>query len=426
MQPTHPRHQRGAAALGMTLLLLFVMALVAGMASRNLVFEQRSSANQLRSTRAFEAAEAGLEWAQALLNQGAAIGADCEAASATPGETSFRERFLAYDAASARFDPRTWADAGGPVALQAACVLTDSGWACSCPASGPASLVVPTGSEAHPAFAVQFVAVARSGMVQLVATGCEHIGPECLPGLAAPSSGRATARVQATLALLPALATLPTAALTARGDIAATGPLALVNLDPDTGGVTARAGGSIALPLAGLGTLPGRSGADSLVAHETQLGTADAERLLARLLGLDRTRWQQLPGVRRLSCTGDCAAELAAAIGPDSAHPLLWIEGDLELDGPLTLGSAERPLLIVVEGQLRLRAGVVIHGAVVTLAASWDTTGTVDAEIDGALVALGDVRGSGAPTIVHDAGALARLHGQFGSFTRVPGSWRDF
>ena len=89
-----PRSQRGAAALGVTMLLLFVLALVVAMAHRNLLFEQRSSANQLRSTRAFEAAEAGLEWAQALLNRPGAIGADCESDSAEPGDTSLRDRML--------------------------------------------------------------------------------------------------------------------------------------------------------------------------------------------------------------------------------------------------------------------------------------------------------------------------------------------
>ena len=94
--------QRGAATLGITLLLLFVVMLVAGVANRNLIFEQRASANQWRSTQAFEAAEAGLEWAQAMLASDAAIGDACEP-DAAPGNTAFRERFLAYDAETRAF-----------------------------------------------------------------------------------------------------------------------------------------------------------------------------------------------------------------------------------------------------------------------------------------------------------------------------------
>ncbi len=420
-----PSRQRGAAALAVTLLLLFVLSLVVGFASRNLVFEQRSSANQARSTQAFEAAEAGLAWAQAMLNSGDPIGADC-APSAGPGAASFRERFLAYDAASQRFDPRSWDDHGSPVPLQAACVLTESGWSCSCPSVGHPTLAAPPATGAHPAFALRFVAAPRGGMVQVVATGCNHFAPACLPGLSGAPTGAASARVQVLLGLLPALATLPVAALTAHGDIAADGVLTLVNTDPGTGGLTAQAAGSIAMPLASLGTLPGTPREASLAAHDDQLASADAERLLTRLLGLDRARWQQLPATRRLSCPVDCGADLALAIGPDAAHPMQWIAGDLQLDGPVTIGSAERPVLLVVEGQVRLSGGARVHGAIFSLGANWDTSGTSDAQIHGAFIALGGVGGNGTPTISYDAAALARLHGQVGSFTRVPGSWRDF
>jgi Tfp pilus assembly protein PilX len=62
--------QRGAAALAVVMVLFFVISLVAAYASRNLVFEQRASTNQYRSTLALETAEAGAEWALALLNTG--------------------------------------------------------------------------------------------------------------------------------------------------------------------------------------------------------------------------------------------------------------------------------------------------------------------------------------------------------------------
>ena len=107
---TPARTQRGAATLAITLLLLFAMMVVAGIANRNLIFEQRASANQARTTKAFEAAEAGLEWAQAMLASDASIGTDC-APEAAPGNASLRERLLAYDPDSGRFLPRNDADA---------------------------------------------------------------------------------------------------------------------------------------------------------------------------------------------------------------------------------------------------------------------------------------------------------------------------
>ena len=86
------RPQRGAATLVVVMLLFFVVSLVAAYASRNLIFEQRTSANQYRSTQSFEAAEAGLEWAQAMLNSGR-IDDDCLPTLDT-SFGSFRERYL--------------------------------------------------------------------------------------------------------------------------------------------------------------------------------------------------------------------------------------------------------------------------------------------------------------------------------------------
>jgi Tfp pilus assembly protein PilX len=60
--------QQGAAALAVTLVLLFITTLVAAYAHRNHLFELSASTNQYRATQAFEAAEAGLEWTIALLN----------------------------------------------------------------------------------------------------------------------------------------------------------------------------------------------------------------------------------------------------------------------------------------------------------------------------------------------------------------------
>ncbi len=71
MTSTRPERQRGAAALGVTLVLLFLLTILAVMGSRVLVQETRSTANELQAARAFEAAEAGLEYGVAWLNANA-------------------------------------------------------------------------------------------------------------------------------------------------------------------------------------------------------------------------------------------------------------------------------------------------------------------------------------------------------------------
>lgn len=418
-----PLHQRGAATLGITLLLLFIVMLVAGIANRNLMFEQRASANQWRSTQAFEAAEAGLEWAQAMLASDAAIGADCKP-DATAGNTTLRERLLDYGADSRAFTPRTWSDSGHDVPLQAACVRSGDGWSCSCPRDGNPALDAPPSTGAHPAFTIRFVAAARSGHVQLLATGCDRLAADCLPGMGGPATGGSTAHAQVTLGLLPALAAVPAAALTARGEINASGAVTLANTDPRSSGLTAHAGGAISLAGATLETVPDAPIEASLAERDVALAVLAADRMPSRFFGVDAVRWQRLPGMQTITCPEDCSAALGEALS--AGHRRIRIASALQLTGPAIFGAPERPVLLVVEGPLRIAGGVQIHGVVVHLATLWDTSGTHDARIDGAVISGGSVVGDGTPTISYDRAVLARLNGEAGVFVRIAGSWRDF
>ncbi len=125
------RHQRGSAALVVTLILFIVATLIAAFANRNLVFEQRASANQYRSTQAFEAAEAGLEWATAMLNNPRPINDRC--AEGDGASVNFRERYLTADPGGGALQPVTRSDAGHVTALRAVCVKTGTALARAMP-----------------------------------------------------------------------------------------------------------------------------------------------------------------------------------------------------------------------------------------------------------------------------------------------------
>ena len=74
--PTLQGAQRGVGTLTVTLLLMFAASIAVFHLNRGLIFEQRSSVNQGRSTAAFELAEAGIEWASGMLNSPLHIGTD--------------------------------------------------------------------------------------------------------------------------------------------------------------------------------------------------------------------------------------------------------------------------------------------------------------------------------------------------------------
>ena len=201
-----PPAQRGATTLAVTMMLLVAMLLVLVAANRNLLIELRQSANQAEATVAFEAAEAGLGWATALLNDPTPRGDDCRAVA---DGTSFRERHL--DTASAALAPRD---------LRPACVLGAAGWTCACPGTGAGA--PEAAADAGPAFALRLSPGPRAGLLRLSANGCSRWGGTCRAD--GSGSERAVAQHDTLLALQPALPFSPAAALTVRP--AATDPAA--------------------------------------------------------------------------------------------------------------------------------------------------------------------------------------------------------
>ena len=348
--------QRGAAALIVTLMLFLAMALAALALSRQLVFGQRASANQARATQAFEAAEAGLEWAQAQLNNPQRIDTDCKP-SADPTATTFRERYLVLGRGTGTITTS---------ALRPSCVRGGDGWSCSCPAAGAALLAAPGGDAPAPAFSLQFQSTDRAGTLRISATGCTSLAGACVLGSTIASD--ATAHTEAKLALFAGLRTPPAAALTTRDAAAQT-----------------------------------------------------ADQFFAASFGVDKATWKNQSVVARIGCDGDCSHAIADAIAAGAA--LIWIDGDLTLAGPITLGSAARPVVIISSGAARLNGAVTIVGAL--YAASIALSGA-DALVQGAVINEGSYSGPAAPDFRLDTDVLAALTHQTGSFARISGSWRDF
>lgn len=416
------QRQGGIAALVVTLLLFFAMVLGIGFVNRSLVFEQRASANQYRSTQAFEAAQGGLEWALAQLATDRPVGDDC-LPTAEPSGVPFRARYLIRDPATGRDLPMTYALAGVTRPLLPTCVQASGGWNCNCPASAPPMLSAPPQAPA-PAFSVTFQDSGRPGLIRVVATGCSALGGACFPAVAEVD---ATSRIQALLGWLPALRTAPAAALTVRGSIDANeAPFGAHNRDAASSGLALHAGGSVAASRARLDVPAGGSSAGAIAALDSALASLNEPSFFARYFGLDHERWSRQPSVQRLVCSEDCGGALQAAADATRGPTLIHVDGDLLLGGPRTLGSLQRPVLVVATGNVRLAGAVALTGVIYgSEAIVWSGPG-LGARIQGALIGAGGYSGDGTPELVYDTDVLARLKREAGTFVRVNGSWRDF
>lgn len=368
--------QRGVATLAVAALLAATMLLAALYVNRQLLTEQRSAVQQMRSAQAFEAAEAGIDWALAQLADSRPSGPDCRALASG---VSLRDRLIAWQPDTGRFTP---AD------LRPACVRNAAGWSCACPEHGNGAPAADDDGAPHPGFSVTLLEGPRPGTVRVRAQGCSRFARPCATSAAARSE--ATAQVEVLAALLPAIARPPVAALTVRG------------------GVTS----SEALDVRVVATMTPRE-------------------LFASIFGMDRATWRDQPAARRLACdAADCGDALRRAIGEGVAHPLIAIDGGLRLDGPLELGTPERPVVLVVDGPVQLRGAVTLHGVLHATRLRWDDTpppGALErAQVRGAVVLDEGYSGSGKPELLRDTAVLDRLRRQQGSFVRAGGGWRDF
>lgn len=440
---THPARQRqhGVAALTVVMLLFLVLAMVTAYTSRNLVFEQRTGVNQVRSTQAIEVAQAGLDWALAMLNSGR-ITTAC-GASANLADDSFRDRYLTIDADTGALTPRVIA--GPPVAsLTPSCVLVNGAWTCSCPSNGAPSVTLPTATGVSPAFRVRFLAEAGPVLsaVQVQVNGCTRLDEACLafPARGTESEGRAT--ITALVAMKSALTTPPVAALTSRGN--ASGNFRLVNTDAGAGGLTLMSGATpVSVDLSRLQTTPGTPPSRSLIENDPGLQSSGlpgspfalGQRMFASVFGMWPKTYREQPGALMMTCgVSPClGSALRGLINANPNRPVI-VNGDLTIDDSTDIGSPSNPVVIVVEGSggitfnVNARIFGLVYGgrADVAPVAAWPIAGP--GRIQGALVSEHQINaaGTGDTTVVYDSAVLSRLRVTHGSYAMVPGSWKDY
>ena len=458
-QSRRERSQQGAATLIVVMVLFFIISMVAAYTNRNLIFEQRTASNQYRTTQALEAADAGIEWTLAQLNAGRI--ADSCAASTSTADLSFRERYLTTSAIDDSVTPV--APSGGG-SVNPACVLDSSvsdraawKWACTCPSPTASGGGLPTSSSTGPvpAFMLRMRTVgARPDLVELQSASCTRADPTCLNFASQNTgSGDASALVRVLLTLRSALTRLPAAALTVAGNLQSSGSaLRITNTDIAANGITLHTRSST-LPvgltsnaLTGLGGVPWQFTA---VLGDTALLPGDAaalspvrtskERRFSNYFGMWPDTYRNQPGLPVLDGTSGCnstAINQRAALNP--GRPL-WIEGCTTVSINTDIGSAAEPvLLIVVDGDLNIASGVTVNGLIYGRKPEWVWNAS-NFTINGAVIAEGrasyaggadpaslDIVGTGPFTMNYDAAILKTLRFKYGTFVRVPNSWKDF
>jgi hypothetical protein len=433
------RHSRGVAALTVVMILFFVMALVAAYTNRNLVFEQRISANSYRSARALDASEAAIDWSLSMLN-GGRIGTSCAGSNDTVNDKDFRSNYLRLadiDVANnaGRYEMVWTGDASKR--MFPACISRNGVLSCICPtlASRTPSMVVPTDGIGT-AFNVLLrtpTNALQPGTLNIDALGCASIGTGA--GACYNQSSQfevvsdAKSGVRAGIGLVQALPVVPESTLTVGKDVNGSGALVVTNSGTagSNGKTAVVAGGSITAPLVQPGVNLALDATSSrLVAAPNDV--APFGNWFKSRFGVDMATFKNQPAVVSIDCAAGCNSTHLAAVQVRFPRNPIWVEGNLTISAPGTLGSnagnitAWEPLLLVVNGTLTVAANVSMVGFIHATNIVWSAAG---ASLEGAMMTPGDFTATTAGTLSYNAKMLEVIRLYYGSFVRVPGSWKQ-
>jgi Tfp pilus assembly protein PilX len=439
-RPSFAHTQRGAASLIVALLLLFAGTLMAFFANRGQIFEQRTSANQYRSTAAFELAEAGVEWAVGKMNENLPLAAapSCATAGAAAPPRTFSDRFIRPSAPTpTQTTPffNVWTDGRyAECRFDPAAVATNGGWTCSCPdAAGTIAL----GATEQRRFGVVFNPVAGDlRAVEVIARGCTN-GVGCNPNDAAATDRDATAVVRVLVKLRPSVSGGPTAALTAGAATNTGGSLNVINQHAPSNGITIHSGSAVETGGGNrLYSLPGTPISASVLDNDPSLynlSSADENAFFARFFGETLTSYSQPEHSIVLSGSGSANADaILARTATGERNLRFYVDGDLTFSGNSpnvpSFGTPDNPVIVVVRGNLEIRGGT--HYGIFYSATSFVQTedpGAGGGAIYGAYIVRGAFRkqGNGNFSIVYTP-TLWGSGVPSGDLLKVPGSWRDF
>lgn len=441
------RHQqRGAAALVVTLLLLFGSSIVAFYLNRGLIFEQKASANQVRSTAAFEMAEAGIEWATGMLNNPLDVTSACLTPNAASAQVSFRTTYV-QNGATPNATPATLGGTSFP-----GCKWNGATFDCNCPAAGSTANL---GTAVQPSFTVTFAAVSKDGTplgaptypvtnlddeaVLVTATGCTAQAGACL---ASSTDRDATATVSVILKLKPLLRAAPAAALTCglTCDVGSTGNFDVGNYDAASNGITINAGGAVLNAIGHVSTIPGQPAQNSIIANDPSLaalasqtpGSCTDDKMFGTYFGSTMEAYRTNKSTLQITCSSanDCGNQLSTAYANNWRSFYFVPNGaqnyGLQLNNIGTLGSSNDGVTIVTPGGIRFNGTVSIYGLVFSNEAVNSNIGTGNSDIFGAMITCENYQSNGNGTVIYDPNALNSTRRDTAIFARVPGSWRDF
>jgi Tfp pilus assembly protein PilX len=150
-----------------------------------------------------------------------------------------------------------------------------------------------------------------------------------------------------------------------------------------------------------------------VVTGDTSLSSATPAEYFERFFGKTPTDYQATVPTMTVA-PGDVGTLDGAR------NEVIWVTGDATLNG--TIGTADHPVIVIVDGALALGSNTIINGLVFSMGA-FTSTGTPT--IYGSLITASTATATGNLKIVYDPNAIGKVS-KIGRAAKVPGSFRDW
>ena len=230
---------------------------------------------------------------------------------------------------------------------------------CGCSARG----FLGAAAEQQPSFIVSFSESRRPGTVLVNTTSCtSSVVQDCSSKENTLLAREAVGQRSAVVGFVPAVRTPPSAAITVKGRVQSTdGNLGIHNADPSTNGTLLVTGSSDrALRPRRCKTRNCRAlHPERHFSGDPSLANGDVFKML---VGMPISRFKYHPGVRRIACNPDCATALTTAVQKGAS--MLLIDGDLDISATTSLGTATRPVFLLVTGAINISADFAMYGMI--------------------------------------------------------------
>ena len=352
--------QKGGTILTLLIFLMSGMVMSLGWVHHQILFSQQSAQNDAMRSQAMALAETGFSWAQAYLNS--AHSAARSLCSFSPGQPTLR------------------AQAGHFLA----CQHQASSWSCQC---GQYLALENLPSNPGPSFLIELLPSQMQRSIKVRSRACVEGGVACL--------NQAQAELHQTWSLMGGLHHMPNAALLALGSVHISG-----SSDP----------------------IHGNNITNFFKYPLMSQPVKQSSELFKFMFGFDQHEWQTQTSLRTLDCEAPCSDNLTKNLADPSVTMIHLSK--LHIDSPITLGSADRPVLLVVDGLAQLNAPTTLYGLLyagrITSKAPESTL-----QIHGALVSETEITLEARPMLHFDPLLLQKLQNSTGSYIRMPATWTD-